>query len=867
MGDMINYVTISFGYADSLRNTFSQQILGIRVIVTVPDDLETRRVVLAAKNSELFTLDCAFDGVGFHAAYNKARYLNIGLRELRRRGARGWVILLDADILLPGDFGERLEALLPLLDKGKLYGLRGRRVAATGEEFVGVRELGPWEAGLETFTTVVGYFNLFHLQGPHREYPASDPRRVEHDDYRFYSLFGKANTGVLPMAALHLGKTYVNWGGQTEVFGSGTPNSELRTLNFERGSRDSGGSRGSGKVRSSKFGVQSSEFAALPSHQPTLALLLGAWLPEAARELAAVCGQLLVVDSRGLSRASGDVLEEADREFLWRRFAEGLAGVGNVGLVEDGGKVSQAFQPVRVGSTGWKACGTLAGRRAGLPVVPVPGAGSVGWLQLGVEPSYDFLLGELPRWLRCLEPGGWIAGTHYGQPFFPQTTPVIELLLGTPERRGAAGGWALRYRPEGSPLRRSEEERRADAVGEKRGVVLWVRGRDEVQRVITSLHALRVTWAGAVAVVYDGEEVPALRIACALHDAAFFPLRASSGALVAVPLNRSGQAGTLRGALGACPFAETLFLTPECGEPAVKRWFSALAKSDGMVASPELVGLPVAFAFRREVLLPLLARWEGKKRTFYTLESELPMLLQRRVKMRLARALSATRLDAPEHELALVAARPAHVWLPEDCTVVTAVMREDIEPLQRSWRALRWPAGGRRLVVRCFESTEGTEARTEKAAAGVSLRSENSWLPEGAEDCPLSAKAVKALAGEPYWTQALLSAAYRVRTRYLLYLDPCMTPLPGAELFPEAGDAAYCGSGWCFIRRGKAVLKTPKLGPPATLIERAWLLKAAEAFARRRRKADTFEVFLHARAKAERRPVVVADVMARGWSR
>ena len=218
MGDMINYVTISFGYADSLRNTFSQQILGIRVIVTVPDDLETRRVVLAAKNSELFTLDCAFDGVGFHAAYNKARYLNIGLRELRRRGARGWVILLDADILLPGDFGERLEALLPLLDKGKLYGLRGRRVAATGEEFAGVRGLGPWEAGLETFTTVVGYFNLFHLQGPHREYPASDPGRVEHDDYRFYSLFGKANTGVLPMAALHLGKTYVNWGGQTEVF-------------------------------------------------------------------------------------------------------------------------------------------------------------------------------------------------------------------------------------------------------------------------------------------------------------------------------------------------------------------------------------------------------------------------------------------------------------------------------------------------------------------------------------------------------------------------------------------------------------------------------------------------------------------------
>ena len=94
-----------------------------------------------------------------------------------------------------------------------------------------------------------------------------------------------------------------------------------------------------------------------------------------------------------------------------------------------------------------------------------------------------------------------------------------------------------------------------------------------------------------------------------------------------------------------------------------------------------------------------------------------------------------------------------------------------------------------------------------------------------------------------------------------------MTPLPGAELFPEAKDAAFCASGWCFIRRGKSVLKTPKLGPPATMVERAWLLRAAEAFPQRRRKADTFEVFLHARAKSERRAVVVADVMARGWSR
>ena len=171
------------------------------------------------------------------------------------------------------------------------------------------------------------------------------------------------------------------------------------------------------------------------------------------------------------------MLEEADRGFLWRRYAEGLAEEGDFLSTEGTEKRTDKKGMRAVSSVPFRAfrgqsTAGNAGRRAGLPGVAVPGAGSVGWLQLGVEPSYDFLLGELPRWLRCLEAGAWIAGTHYGQPFFPQTTPVVELLLGTPERWGADGAWALQYRPAGSPLRRSEGERRADAALEKRGVVL-----------------------------------------------------------------------------------------------------------------------------------------------------------------------------------------------------------------------------------------------------------------------------------------------------------------------------------------------------------------------------------------------------------
>ena len=111
------------------------------------------------------------------------------------------------------DFCERLEALSPFLDRNKLYGLRGRRIAASPEVFTALRRLEPWESALERISTVVGYFNLFHRNGPHRSYPKSDPDGTIHDDYRFYSLVGKANCAELPMTALHLGQTRVNWNG------------------------------------------------------------------------------------------------------------------------------------------------------------------------------------------------------------------------------------------------------------------------------------------------------------------------------------------------------------------------------------------------------------------------------------------------------------------------------------------------------------------------------------------------------------------------------------------------------------------------------------------------------------------------------
>ena len=87
---LLGAVTISAGYSKNLSASFaSSQAISEWVILTVPDDVETRRAVASLDDSSVFVHECDFEGAGFHAAYNKGRYLNVGLRELRRRGGAG----------------------------------------------------------------------------------------------------------------------------------------------------------------------------------------------------------------------------------------------------------------------------------------------------------------------------------------------------------------------------------------------------------------------------------------------------------------------------------------------------------------------------------------------------------------------------------------------------------------------------------------------------------------------------------------------------------------------------------------------------------------------------------------------------------
>ena len=307
---------------------YLEQCLGNRkqfdnwVIVTVPDDKASSRLCKKANLDCCITQDVSAKSLGFHAAHNKSRFINAGLRYLRgqvqdeeaRNSANcSWIIIIDADVMLPRDFRERLEVLLPLLDPRKLYGTWGRRVVSAGSECYGLMTLEPWEIYLERHKKVIGYFTLFNLRGPVRCYPSSPARPIGHDDLRFYRKFGPKRSARLPMTALHLGDTAVHWAGRVENMAVGAAVE-----------RDSAG------VVARVIG----ELGAVARTQD--AVLVGAWRAEVVGPLALAFQRVLVVDVRGLAERSRNVLEEADRAFLWRRFADGLAGFSNVFLLRDG---------------------------------------------------------------------------------------------------------------------------------------------------------------------------------------------------------------------------------------------------------------------------------------------------------------------------------------------------------------------------------------------------------------------------------------------------------------------------------------------------------------------------------------------------
>lgn len=252
--ERIEAVTVACGYGDFLAAAmpFNLPHLDGWTVVTTPDDEETRAVCHKYRVHCLVTEDARRDGT-----FSKGRLLERGLHHVRYNE---WVLLLDADVVLPARFRDALARAHP--DPACLYGcdrvmVRGwadwQRLLAsgwlTGTDWhphgvafpPGFAVGGRW-AGADGYVPC-GFFQLLHRIGGQEEWRGgrAKPFPVGHGtaargDIQYGMQFDRRKRVLIPeLVVAHLESEVcrqgANWKGRTTArFGppaAGTPAAAL----------------------------------------------------------------------------------------------------------------------------------------------------------------------------------------------------------------------------------------------------------------------------------------------------------------------------------------------------------------------------------------------------------------------------------------------------------------------------------------------------------------------------------------------------------------------------------------------------------------------------------------------------------------
>lgn len=220
-------IVICKGYDDILAITLPANMRHMDecLVVTSPEDERTKAVARSVPNVRLFETD-AFTRPGTDGTvpdFNKGLAMEEGFSVL---GRDGWILILDADILLPPQ--------LPPVDQlppTQLYGAK-RRIL---EDVAQWSPYFDWSlAPLAPMQLIPGYFQLFHADDPHvRDKPYWYNATFTHCggcDAAFSEFWPPARMVTLPIEVLHLGPIDTNWFGRASdrLDGEGTPNQAAR---------------------------------------------------------------------------------------------------------------------------------------------------------------------------------------------------------------------------------------------------------------------------------------------------------------------------------------------------------------------------------------------------------------------------------------------------------------------------------------------------------------------------------------------------------------------------------------------------------------------------------------------------------------
>lgn len=199
-------VCVCVDYADFLAETLPRSAAALdRVyVVTCASDEET--IALCSQHASAVEVLLSEDLHKDNAAFNKAALVRAGQCIAHERHPDAWVIVLDADILLPEDFRGLVEAAGAEEDPTALYGCQRH-------DFHSREELAADTPSLkfpEKFSHC-GYFQMYHDKS--KLYPESSHNCGACDE-QFASAFPVKK--LLPkLNVSHMGLNSKNWNGRT----------------------------------------------------------------------------------------------------------------------------------------------------------------------------------------------------------------------------------------------------------------------------------------------------------------------------------------------------------------------------------------------------------------------------------------------------------------------------------------------------------------------------------------------------------------------------------------------------------------------------------------------------------------------------
>jgi len=219
-GMQINALTVCVEYDDLLRVTAPRNCRHFNrlLVITAPQDQRTqaavREMIDAGLPVEYLITDVFYDR---GAAFNKGAAIERGFDVLGRR--RGWLCVIDADVILPAKIDWVLEhppGWKHYCSPGYLYGAHRRMVADLADVPGDADEWTRWP--IQGDKELAGYFQLFHANDPHlagrRPWYGTDWRHAGNCDSDFQARWPEDRRLRFAWEVLHVGEPHVNWFGR-----------------------------------------------------------------------------------------------------------------------------------------------------------------------------------------------------------------------------------------------------------------------------------------------------------------------------------------------------------------------------------------------------------------------------------------------------------------------------------------------------------------------------------------------------------------------------------------------------------------------------------------------------------------------------